>query len=201
MHIKTAVTTLPLHPHLIHRWSPRAFSPQKVSVEQLTSIFEAARWSPSSSNEQPWRFVVGCKGDETYERIFSTLVEFNQLWAGTAPVLFLAIAKKTSNKNPEVENRSARYDLGQSLAYLTFQAMEEGLFVHQMAGFDTQKAAELFHVPSDHEVVTVSAVGYEGDPEVLHPNLKESELAPRERKPLSELVFSTRFGETASFIK
>jgi nitroreductase len=197
---KPAQTSEALHPLIQNRWSPRAFSSKPVGDIQLRRIFESARWAPSSSNEQPWRFIIGFQGDSTYIRIFSTLVEFNQLWAGTAPVLLLGIAKKTSSKNPERQNKSAVYDLGQALAYLTFQAMAEDLFVHQMGGFDAKKAAELFKLPTDHEVITVSAIGYIGDPEVLTANFKKMELDQRYRQPIEEMVFSDTFGQAAPFL-
>ncbi|MCE1200536.1 MAG: nitroreductase family protein [Bacteroidia bacterium] len=199
-HIKIANPDHAIMPLIAQRWSPRAFDGRQVEKEKLQRIFEAARWSPSSSNEQPWRFILGFKGDETYEKIFSTLVEFNQLWAGSAPVLFLAIAKTSSAKSPGKENKSALYDLGQAMAYLTLQAMHEGLYVHQMGGFDTLKAAELFALPHDFKVVTANTIGYQGNPETLHPNLKGMETSARERKPLNELVFSETIGQPANFL-
>ncbi|MDP3463162.1 MAG: nitroreductase family protein [Bacteroidales bacterium] len=198
---KTAETTYAIHSLLKKRWSPRAFSNKVVESEKLLSMLEAARWSPSSSNEQPWAFIVGLKGDETYQKIFDTLVEFNQLWAITAPVLILSIGNSMSAKNPTKPNASYRYDLGQSVAHLTFQAMSDGLFVHQMGGFDTNKAAELFEIPQGFHVVTAIAVGYIGDPEVLHPNLKKMEYADRERKPIESMVFSGQFGQTTTLLK
>jgi nitroreductase len=171
-----------------------------VEKEKLQRIFEAARWAPSSSNEQPWRFIVGFSNDEVYQKIFSTLVKFNQLWAGSAPVLFLAIAKTSSDKNPGKENKSAIYDLGQAMAYLTMQAMHEGLYVHQMGGFDAQRAAEIFGLTDEYKVITANTLGYQGHPEILHPNLQTMELSARERKPLKHLVFDQVFGQGASFL-
>lgn len=197
---KPAQTSEALHPLIQNRWSPRAFSSKPVGDTQLRRIFESARWAPSSSNEQPWRFIIGFQGDQTYTKIFSILVEFNQLWAGTAPVLMLGIAKKTSSKNPMRQNKSAVYDLGQALAYLTFQAMAEDLFVHQMGGFDAAKAAELFQLPADHEVITVSAIGYIGDPDILSPNFKKMELDQRYRQPIDKMVFTGTFGQPAPFL-
>ncbi len=199
-HIKIAKPDYSVMPLIAERWSPRAFDGRDVEKEKLQRIFEAARWAPSSSNEQPWRFIVGFKGDKTYENIFSTLVEFNQLWAGSAPILFLAIAKTSSAKNPEKENKAATYDLGQAMAYLTLQAMHEGLYVHQMGGFDAAKAAELFELPQDYKVVTANTIGYLGNPDLLHPNLQSMELSPRERKPTNELVFDEAFGQPANFL-
>jgi nitroreductase len=198
---KTAETVYPIHPLLKKRWSPRAFSNKEVETEKLLSMFEAARWSPSASNEQPWKFIIGLKGDETYQKIFDTLVEFNQLWAITSPVLILSVGNSMSIKNPDKPNDTYRYDLGQSVAHLTFQAMSDGLYVHQMAGFDKDKADELFTIPQGFNVFTAISVGYIGNPEVLHPNLKKMEYADRERRPLESMVYSGRFGETTSLLK
>lgn len=195
--IKEPQLSTDIQPLLASRWSPRAFSDRKVEPEKLKSIFEAARWTASSSNLQPWYFLVGIKGDEVYSKIFDTLVEFNQLWAQTAPVLFLAISKRT---NPKGEpNMSSNYDLGQSVAMLSIQAISEGIYVHQMGGFDAAKASEILEIPADFEVKVAIAMGYQGDPEVLHPNLKKLEYTERSRRPLCEIVYTGKFGETASF--
>lgn len=194
MHIKTASNDYPIHDLLRDRWSPRAFKSLGVENAKLLSIFEAARWSPSASNLQPWRFMVGFKGDKTYEKIAATLVEFNQLWATTAPVLLLAIAKSTNNRGDR--NVSAVYDLGQAVAYLTFQASAEGLSVHQMGGFDKAKATEFLEIPEDYSVETAIAIGYEGDPEILHENLKKMEISPRERQKASRFIFTGKFGQS-----
>jgi nitroreductase len=195
---KEAPTKLNIHRLIRQRWSPRAFAQTPIEPVKLERIFEAARWAPSSSNLQPWQFIVGFIGDETYALIFSTLVEFNQLWAKTAPVLMLAIGKETNAK--EETNRSYKYDVGQALAYLTMQAIDEEIFVHQMGGFDKELAGQLLGVPDNYKVLTAIALGYQGDPEVLHENLKRLEYAPRVRKPLHEFVFAGKFGEKANFI-
>ena len=196
---KKAKTNYPLHEILESRWSPRAFSEEKIEKEKLQRIFEAVRWSPSASNEQPWFFIIGEAGDPTYRMIFETLVEFNQMWAKTAPVLMLAICKKTSAKTGNT-NDWARYDVGQSVAHLTFQASYEGLYVHQMGGFDAEKASELFLIPDDYEVATAIAVGFIGDYQILDTRLQKSELAGRERKNSAEFVFSDKFGEKSALI-
>ncbi len=196
---KTAKTTFEIHPLLRERWSPRAFSNRMVETDKLFRMLEAARWSPSSSNEQPWRFIIGLKGDETYMKIYDTFVEFNQLWAKTAPVLMLSVGHRMSLKNQGKPNVSYVYDVGQAVAHLTIQAMSDGLFVHQMGGFDKEAAARFFDVPAEFEVLTAIAVGYIGDPEVLHPNLKKMEYAERERRPLDTMMFRTKFGTPASF--
>lgn len=194
---KKAQTKWEIHTVLEERWSPRAFSDKAVEIEKVQQFFEAARWAPSASNEQPWRFIVGFKGDETYQKIVDTFVEFNQLWAVTAPVLILTAGNTKSLKNPGKPNATFKYDVGQAVAHLSFQAHADGLHVHQMAGFDADKAAELFNVPEDFKVLTAIAVGYIGDPEILHPNLKSMEYDKRQRNEISELVFTGSFGHAA----
>ena len=195
---KEANTDLAIHNLIRQRWSPRAFAPTAIAPEVLHRIFEAARWAPSSSNLQPWSFITGFSTDETYKAIYSTLVEFNQLWAFTAPVLLVSIGKETDSKgNP---NGSYKYDVGQAVAYLSLQAMSEGVFVHQMGGFDKELAGRLLNVPENYKVITAVAMGYPGDPEVLHENLRKPEYAPRLRKPQDEFVFTGKFGEKAIFI-
>jgi hypothetical protein len=196
---KPAQTNFTIHPNLEKRWSPRAFSNKKIEKEKLQRIFEAARWAPSASNEQPWYFIVGEIGDETYKKIFDTLVEFNQLWVKTAPIVVLAIGKVDSEKSGK-ENGWFKYDVGQSVAHLTFQASHEELWVHQMGGFDAKKAAEAFDVPTGHEVVSAFALGHMGDYKVLHPNLQKLEISNRERKNTDDFIFSNTFGEKSLLI-
>lgn len=191
---KPAITALDIHPVIKNRWSPRSFSDKAVSSEQLQRILEAARWAPSSFNEQPWRFIVGIKGDETYSKLYDCLVEFNQIWAGNAPVLVLAIGKKTSAKGEE--NTVYQYDVGQSMAYITLQAEAEGLKSHQMGGFSKTKARDLFNIPEDFNPMVMSAIGYQDEPEKLKPDFANMEKQPRARKPLSELVFSKKHGNS-----
>jgi nitroreductase len=147
---------------------------------------------------QPWAFMVGFRGDVVYANIYSTLVEFNQLWAKTAPVLFLAISRKLT-PNGDI-NKSSSYDLGQSVAMLSVQATAEGLYVHQMGGFNAEKAAALLNVPEEFEVRVAIALGYLGNPEDLPSNLKSMEYSSRSRKPLGEMVFTGDFGNPAEFI-
>lgn len=197
MHIKTASNDFPINDLLRGRWSPRAYSTQPVETEKIKSFLEAARWSPSASNQQPWRFIIGFRGDETYRKLVDSMVEFNRLWAVTAPVLLLAVAKTTNHKGDP--NTAAIYDLGQSVAHLTFQATADGLFVHQMGGFDAAKAVEAFGIPDEFRAMTIIAVGYIGDPEILHENLRKMETTPRERIKIQDLVFSDSFGNPADF--
>jgi nitroreductase len=196
---KPAVTNLELQPLIHQRWSPRSFTNKEIDKATLLRIFEAARWAPSSSNEQPWRFIVGLKGERTWDLIWDTLVDFNQKWAKLAPVLVLSIGKKTSSRSQK-PNIAYQYDVGQSVAYITFQAMHEGIHVHQMGGFDGEKAARLFNVPADYHVLTAFALGYKGDPNLLEGNFEAMEKSARMRISLHEIVFEEEFGKTSGII-
>jgi len=178
-----------MEPLLAHRWSPRAFKETPVSPHDLKLILEAARWAASSSNEQPWRFLVGVKGSETHNKIFSTLVGFNQMWAGKPGVLILGFAQlKDSKGNP---NRYAVYDLGQAAVSLITEATALGLMSHSMAGFDHEAAKKAFFLADDHALGAVIAIGYQDDPSsITNEQMREREIAPRERKPLSEIALT-----------
>ncbi len=174
---------------ILQRWSPRAFAEREIASADLEKLFVAASWAASSSNEQPWRFLLGRRGDETYKKIFDSLVEFNQSWAKTAPVLVLSVGKKTFTQkgNP---NDYALHDTGAATAYLGLAATGLGLHTHSMAGFDRNLARASFGISSDFEIGAVTAVGYFGDPSILPEHLQKMELAPRSRKPVAEFVFS-----------
>lgn len=172
------------------RWSPRSFSDREVSRETLAKVFEAARWAASSSNEQPWRYVVGLRGDETYGNIFASLAAGNQKWAATAPVLMMGTARSAFAKSG-APNRFAFHDLGAADAYLVLEAAALGLAAHQMAGYDADKARQLLGIPEDCLTGSAIALGYQDEPEKLgDAGLIEREVAERNRKPLSEMVFS-----------
>lgn len=178
-----------VHELLLRRWSPRAFSEKPVSTEDLRKIFTAAAWAASSYNEQPWRFLVGFKGDEPYTRILDSLIDFNKSWAHAAPVLILSVAKTTMTKDGS-ENGHALHDTGAASANMCLQATELGLYVHGMAGFNQAAIAKSFKLPSCYVPVTVWALGHLGDANRLPVFLQPMETAPRERKPLTELVFT-----------
>ena len=186
--IKQAPTS-GLLPAIAHRWSPRAFAETPVSAADLETVLEAARWSASSSNEQPWRFLVGVQGSETHAKIISTLVAFNQAWAGRAPVLILGVALAKNEKgNP---NHYALYDLGQAAGAIAVQSASMGLATHQMGGFDHAAARLAFGLTPDHATGSVIALGYQAEPDaLLHEQLIEREVAPRTRKALSEIALA-----------
>jgi nitroreductase len=174
---------------ILKRWSPRSYTDKPVSGADLTKIFTAAAWAASSYNEQPWRFLVGKKGDETYAKILDSLIEFNQAWAKSAPVLILSAGKKTFTQNGQ-PNAYALHDTGTASANLSLEATALGLHTHGMAGLDRDKARACFGIPEDFEVGAAWTLGYLGDPMVLPEHLKGMETTARTRKLLPEFVFS-----------
>lgn len=197
---KRARTDHPIHPILAGRWSPRAFAERSVESAALRSLFEAARWAPSSRNEQPWAFAVARKEEErAFARALACLVPGNREWARAAPVLALAFAKTAFDHGGE-PNRTHLHDLGLAAAHFTFQAEAMGLHVHQMAGIDREAVRETYGVPDGWEPVTGIAIGYLGEPKALSEKRRRSETAPRTRKPLAEFVFSEAWGEPAGWL-
>jgi nitroreductase len=198
---KKAHTHYPIHDHLALRWSPRAFADKPVAADTLGSLFEAARWAASCYNEQPWRFIVAHReqgGD--YHDLLGCLVESNQVWAKQAPVLGLGIAKKTFSRNGK-RNKYSHHDLGLATAGLMAQATALGLHVHTMGGIYPERAVALYRVPDDFDVLTGFAIGYLGDPDSLEQSMRLGELEPRERRPLTETVFSSGWEMPAAFLK
>jgi len=196
---KPAPSDFPVHELIRERWSPRAFADKPVPRDVLRSIFEAARWAPSSNNEQPWAYIVASRDDNaSFEKTLSVLVEFNANWARGAPVLAIAVARLTFAKN-NVPNRNAQYDTGAATALLSVEATARGLAVHQMAGFDPEKARHVFGIPAGWEAIAAIAIGYPGDPASLPQPLKDREMAPRTRKPINEFVMAGHWGHTAPF--
>ncbi|HMF84745.1 MAG TPA: nitroreductase family protein [Nitrospiraceae bacterium] len=192
---KPADTQYPIHDLLRQRWSPRAFDDRPVEPEKLRSLCEAARWAPSSNNEQPWRFIVANKDYETeWNRLLACLVEGNRKWAYRAPVLILSVAS-LNFEDDSTPNRHAFYDTGMAVENLVLQATVLGLSAHQMAGFDVEKARADLKIPSGYEPVAMIAVGYPGDLASLPDRLRERELQPRSRRPISEWTFSGQWGE------
>ena len=194
-----AHTQYPIHKLLARRWSPRAFAGRTVTPDRLGSLFEAARWAASCYNEQPWRFLVAGKGQpQAYEDLLSCLMEANQVWAASAPVLALCLSRKTFARNGS-PNAYHRHDLGLATASLALQATALDLYVHVMAGILPDKARETFSVPEEYDIVTALAIGYPGDLEDLPDTLQAAEREPRRRMPLEDLVFSGTWGNSADF--
>jgi len=175
------------------RRSRRAYSSQPIEQEKVQSLFEAARWAPSSMNEQPWAYLYATADQPAlWNKLLDTLNESNRVWAQHAPLLILSMARKTHIRNGAI-NVSAKYDVGAANAFLSMQATHLGLNVHQMGGYDRQKAIESLNIPETHEPIVIMAIGYLGDAENLSENLKQREVAPRERYTQEFFVMNQPF--------
>ncbi|HAN76443.1 MAG TPA: nitroreductase [Bacteroidales bacterium] len=177
-----------LHELLANRWSPRAFSYEMLSETEVANLFEAARWAASANNEQPWRFIYSTdRNSETYRRLFECLVPFNQDWAKTAPLLMLTLVRTNFTKNNKF-NRYAQHDLGLAIGNMTVQAASAGIYVHNMGGFEIEKAKELFGISPDFEPVTMIAAGRLGDINQIPSDLQETEFTMQKRKGINEIA-------------
>lgn len=192
---KPAETQYEIHDLLKGRWSPRAFASRPVEDDKLLSLFEAARWTSSAANGQPWAFVVTTQaGGFGHQALVSTLTGRNPAWAAAAPILVLVVAKPYPHSGSI--SRFTYYDVGQAVGHLTIQAEALGLRVHQMGGYDADKARQLMGLPDDCEPMTVIAIGYPGDPDRLPEDLRVRELAGRTRNPLEQFVFKDSWGQS-----
>ncbi|HEV7955777.1 MAG: nitroreductase [Microbacteriaceae bacterium] len=185
--VRTADTSTPIIEVLAERWSPRAFDPiQPIDETKLTAALEAARWSPSAANSQPWRFIVARRGSAEFTSIKAALVGFNSAWAGSAGALVVAIAEMTDADG--TARTWAQYDLGQAIAHFSVQAHADDLHVHQMGGFDADALRASFDLAENLVPLSVTAVGNVGSPDQLPEGTREREMAPRERRALEELL-------------
>jgi nitroreductase len=177
-------TTKPIHDLLADRWSPRGFDASfEISTEQMRTLFEAARWSPSAFNAQPWAFIAGRRGTDTFQHIHDGLLPFNQLWTSRVSALVLTLAQVVRDGEPFA---TAHYDLGQAVAHLTFQAEALDIDVHQMTGFDREKFE--FEIPEGYEIVSAIALGRYEDSDEIPEKIRERDASPRARKPVEEIV-------------
>jgi nitroreductase len=191
--INWARTDHPISEIISKRWSARAFSSKPVELSKLLSILEAARWAPSSRNEQPWRYIVFTSDNpEMLKNAQSVLKEINE-YAKRAPILICAVAKKTYSENGD-PSRLYFHDLGAANENMFLETFNQGLIMHEMGGFDVQKAREIFNIPDDYEVGIMIAIGYQDSHLVLPARLRHKAFTPRIRKALSEIVFMERFG-------
>ncbi len=181
-------------PEIQTRWSPRAFSPEKVSRQDLLPLFEAARYAPSCFNEQPWRYILALE-DEDIERMRGILTADNRLWADKAPALLLVMAHNRFAYNDK-ENYWHMFDAGTAWGFLSLEAERRGLITHAMGGFSRKRARESFNIPEEYTVICVVAIGKMGDKAELHEKFVEREQ-PETRKPLEDVFvsFSEEKGE------
>lgn len=196
---KPAETSQPIIDIIRDRWSPRAFTDKAVSKDHLVSLFEAARWTASCNNSQPWRFIVATKENRAeYDRLLSCFNDRNQSWAITAPVIMITCADRNlPNGSP---SDYGYYDTGASLAQLTAQASSLGLVVHQAQGILFDKVRAEYGVPDDFDICTGVAIGYQGEADVLPDDYAKREVLPRDRKPLDELVFTGGFAKASDIV-
>jgi nitroreductase len=188
VHIEAPVIT-----EIQERRSRRAYSDIPIEPEKIASLFEAARWAPSSNNEQPWTYIYATKDQtELWYKLLHVLNASNQVWAVNAQLLIISLARKNFIRNDQ-PNGSAKYDLGGANAFLSLQATQLGLNVHQMGGYDRMKAKEVLNIPDTYDLGVMMAIGYLGDIENLPENLKQREHAPRERYVQSEFVMNKSF--------
>ena len=182
-----AQTSQPVHEILATRRSPRSLNESsKIAPADLLAILEAARWAPSAMNGQPWRFIVGVRGDATFNKILEALAPTNALWAKNASALVLTLGEST--KADGQINPDYKYDCGLAVAQMVFETHHRGFIAHQMSGFNKESATKLFEIPANLTPVVVVAIGKQDVPEKLEGQLYDREIAERVRKPLSEIV-------------
>jgi nitroreductase len=183
-----------ISPLLLNRWSPRSMTGEPLEDNELFALFEAARWAPSSFNAQLWRFIIARRQDrEKFDRLFSLLVEGNQMWAKNAAVLVVVASRARFEYNDKPAITHA-FDAGAAWENLALEASRRGLVSHGMQGFDYGRAKTELEIPADFEVHAMLAIGRRGKPEALPEKLREVEK-PNDRRPLREIVFDGKFGQ------
>ena len=187
---KKAETSVPIHPILTDRWSPRSFDPTAlISTEDMTALMEAARWAPSSYNFQPWRFIISRRGDETFQKICEAISGFNQVWAPNASALVAVVVEQKTEGH--IYPPIALFDTGLAVSQLTIEAHHRGFIIHQMIGFDKEKMNKTFNISGQQDCIVILAIGRQGPPENLpEGQAREREVLPRERNQLSDLIIS-----------
>jgi nitroreductase len=189
------VADYPVDSQFIDRWSPRAFTGEAIPEAELRSLFEAARWAPSSSNLQPWRFFYALRGTPEFDMFLGLLIEANQVWAKNAGAL-LVLASKTTNlpagSDKPVTTRSHSFDTGAAWAYFALEARRLGWATHAMGGFDVARTGPALNLPEDFRPEAAIAVGRKGDPSILPEGPRAREI-PNGRKPQSEFTFRGGF--------
>ena len=171
-----------------NRWSPRSFSDKPVTGEMIDLLFEAARWAPSARNEQPWVYFYATKNDGAFQQLLNLLIGNNQTWAKNAQVLMISVVKKNYDYKGR-QKKNELHDLGVENVSIEIQAAEMGLQIHQMGGFDVEKASEFLQLNAANFIpVTAIAVGWPGEPENLPDDLKFRELEPRSRNEIKSFV-------------
>jgi nitroreductase len=183
--------TFKINQIILNRWSPRSMTGEELDEDTIMSLFEAARWAPSSFNNQPWRFIYAKRNTKYWDKLFVLLAEPNKVWAKDAALLVVVL----SNKNFEYNGKFSithQYDAGAAWENLALEASTRGLVAHGMQGFDYEKTRENLEIPEDFDVMAMIAIGKRGPKENLPPTLQEKEN-PTDRKPLNEIVMEGSF--------
>jgi len=184
-------TEFPVNEIFVNRWSPRAMSGEEITEKELMTLFEAAKWAPSSYNNQSWRFIYAKRDSTHWDRLYNLLTEFNQQWTKNASVLIVVISKKTFDYNSK-PSKTHSFDSGAAWQNLALQGSINNLVVHAMEGFDYEKAKKELEVPEEYTVEAMIAAGKPAEKEVLSKEMQEKEF-PSDRKKLSETVFEGKF--------
>ncbi len=181
----------PISSFILNRWSPRAMSGEPISKEELFTLFEAARWAPSSYNNQPWIFIYGMQGTDAWKTLHALQVPFNQEWTKKSSALVLIVSKNNfyQNDKPAITHS---FDTGAAWMALALEGHEKGLVVHGMQGFDYEAAKSKLHIPKDYTVEAMAAIGRPAPKETLSPELQAKEV-PSTRRPLADFVMEGSF--------
>ena len=197
MQDRLAQTSKPIHDLLARRWSPRAFDPNRpVSRDQLRTLLEAGRWAPSCNGDEPWRYLIWDKGRDPagWQKAFECLSENNKKWVKNVPLLMLSCAGSTFEATGK-PNRWTQHDTGAASVSMALQAVAMGLIIHQMGGWDVEKARAAFAIPPEYTPMAMIAVGYQASPDILDDETKAKELRPRARKSVAERFYEGGWGK------
>ena len=197
MQDRLAQTSKPIHDLLARRWSPRAFDPNRpVSRDQLKVLLEAGRWAPYCNGDEPWRYLIWDKGRDPagWQKAYDCLSENNKKWVKNVPLLMLSCAGSNFEATGK-PNRWTQHDTGAASVSMALQAVAMGLVVHQMGGWDADKARAAFAIPAEYTPMAMIAVGYQASPEILDDETKAKEMRPRARKPVAERFFEGGWGK------
>jgi nitroreductase len=176
----------PINPLILNRWSPRSMTGEELGDDDIMSLFEAARWAPSSYNNQLWRFIYARRDTKHWDRLFNLLAEANKIWTKSAALLAVVISRKNFEYN-EKPARTHQFDAGSAWENLALEASSRGIVAHGMQGFDYEKARVELGIPIDFEVMAMIAIGKRGPKENLPPELQDKEK-PTDRKPLKDII-------------
>jgi nitroreductase len=191
--LKAPKTKHPILPEIAARWSPRSFSERMITLEELETMIEAATWAPSSTNDQPWRYVAAFRGTQLFQDYFDCLMPGNRFWADKASVILVSLAVKDFAANG-AHNRHAMYDVGAANTLLLVQGASMGIYGHQMGGFDMAKSIQQLGVPAHMEIACFIALGFLDSPDKLEEPFRTRELTPRSRKPLEHILLDDLTG-------